>query len=378
MISFNSCCGVSMGKYTQKFVDSIRATKAPNFYREPYQSYMTATEWRNVEMARELAQHLSDGKSLFHFPYFRQIVGIWRVTYNAYRASRQYHSPWQILTSEYGVMDAFVAFFSTLEYLPKGLISLGLAPFLKRQNNTEMQAALASYVSKYANGLETVPFYDSPYAEDRLSLKRAYQQATTHTWTDWLSWKLMSTELFVRRWISYPLSYWFHSDSNVVSPTTEVIVKYKVGAINEDDAKLAFAMQLGHLEETQAAIVGDDLYARVKSGSLYYVYARLSVSRYKAFQETLQALDNEGISLRRIAGQDHVQVKCLVDEADTNILTTKIEKMASTTNSKYLYRYTNDVTPGRHFCFFDVPTKKLAETVRALEADCEVSFIHNF
>ena len=103
-----------MGKFLNSLNQRIEITDKANYHREQYQSYMTGPEWRNVEMADEYAQFIKEGNSIFQFPYFRQILDLWKVIANSYSQSRKYNSIWQIITSEYMVMDLFVGFFTTI------------------------------------------------------------------------------------------------------------------------------------------------------------------------------------------------------------------------------------------------------------------------
>ncbi len=58
--------------------------------------------------AQEYAAFLREGKSMFQFPYFRQ-VAVYGVCFNhSYQAARKYDRPWTILFSEYMLMDLFV------------------------------------------------------------------------------------------------------------------------------------------------------------------------------------------------------------------------------------------------------------------------------
>ena len=63
-----------MGRFTDNFNQRLRITDKTHYRREQYQSFLTTPEWRNVEMAEEFAAFLKEGKSMFQFPYFRQVV----------------------------------------------------------------------------------------------------------------------------------------------------------------------------------------------------------------------------------------------------------------------------------------------------------------
>ncbi len=171
-----------MGRYLDRFNRRIELTDSAHYHREQYQSFMTASEWRNVEMAREYAQFIAEGNSLLRYPYFRQIADLWKITWNSYFVARRYNGTGQILSSEYSVMSIFVSFFTSLELLPKALFSLIISPFLPKENKTEMQRHLANFYKDYANQLETVPFYNHNYTTIRTQLAEKYQEVEEKTW----------------------------------------------------------------------------------------------------------------------------------------------------------------------------------------------------
>jgi len=68
----------------------VAGQEPDRYFRYPFQSLMTAAEWRNVEMSVEYAQHLGKKISMFHYPYFSQVLGLWRIFWNSKKvASRQ-------------------------------------------------------------------------------------------------------------------------------------------------------------------------------------------------------------------------------------------------------------------------------------------------
>ncbi len=376
-----------MGKYVNQLDSRIQLTDKAAYRREQYQSYMTGPEWRNVEMAEEYGKLLRENKSMFQFPYFRQIFDLWKVVFNSYSAARKYDSISTILFSEYMIMDLFVATFTTMELLPKGIISLLLYPFLKKDNASEMQQHLATTFEHYAANLQTIPFYDHKYSEMRADLAEKYRQCEHKTWVDWFSWTVVSCELWARKWISKPLSYWYHQENNEVPPSTDILVKFNAQDIdNPEDAKRLFQEQLAQVEQEHAVhIVDTHIYAKdspkTKDGQTYTsVYARLRAPRYAAFQPVVRALGEQGIELRKIAGQDRVQVKCIIDTDSADKLLAKKEALNQTKKIETRYSYWDHIQSNREICLVDAPVRNLHKTLKRLEKqdDVEVSFIHNF
>jgi hypothetical protein len=301
-----------------------------------YNSIMSATEWRNVEMSKELGQYLKNGRSIFYFPYFGQIFDLWKITFRSFLVARKYNKTTDILTSEYAAMDIFISIVTTFELLPKGILSLFLRPFLTSINQTEFQKQLAVYFEKYAADLETIPFYDQDYQVSRKKLQQAYAQAEQKTWTDWLSLKCVSSELWARYWISKPLHAWFHTEANLVDPTTQFIVKWPV---ESTDVTLEKEKLLSQLKETKATLVSDHLYikpAEETKSSHAKAYALLSGSRYAAFIDTVKILSEKNIQIKNIASHDHVQIKCIVKTTNENTLVQQIKPICEQNQTSVL------------------------------------------
>lgn len=376
-----------MGNFVEQLDRDMQQINDGRYRREQYQSFMTGPEWRNVEMSEEFASFLKEGHSMFRFPYFRQIAGLWKVLYDSYAAARKYNSRREIIFSEYMLMDLFVTFFTTMELIPKGVLSLVLYPFLSKENSSPMQQHLAEYFTQYAADLQTIPFYDHPYKAIRKRLGEQYNEYETHSWVDWFSWKAVSIELWAKQWLSMPLKYWFHQEGNQAPPSTDVLVKFDaIGIDNPDQAKLLFKDRLANLGSTyDIAIVDDHVYtkdrSKTKGDSTYTsVYARINTPRYAAFQPAVRALAEQGIYLRKIAGQDHVQVKCVVNTDDVNSLFVNITAINQTKGATALYNYGDHIHHNRRVCLFDVPVNNLHNTLSEFDKQDNVSvnFIHNF
>ena len=97
--------------------------------RPTYQSWDQLTEYRNLDMAREIADFVSSGKPIWRFPYFRQIVILWRVFFTSLfltgkKSRAEGESRFRGIFSDYFVMNLFVLIMTTIEYTVKGLFGL--------------------------------------------------------------------------------------------------------------------------------------------------------------------------------------------------------------------------------------------------------------
>lgn len=377
-----------MRTFLEKLNKALSITRKSDYPRPAYNSFMSGPEWRNVEIAEEFAQFLKEGKSIFKYPYFSQIYDMWKCFYHSYRIARKYDADKDILTSEYMAMDAFVAFFTTMELLPKGFLSIFLSPFMSDMNDTDVQKALTTYFEKYASDLQTVPFYDQAYATHRQTLQAAYQRAQNKTWGDWFSYKLVSAELWARHWISKPLYYWFHSGDNIVTPKTDILVEMQEQGDNLEQAKENFRKKIAPIDTVSFVTETDGrecMYTEVTtddpSNTHTHVYALLRADRYATFQQQIKTLATEGIFVRKIAGQNQVQVKCEIDgPLEQNTATECPEQLRRVPHAEFIYSYGDRIHPNRRICLFDVPVEKLQETVNAFNAqeNVKVNYIHNF
>ncbi|STX51287.1 Uncharacterised protein [Legionella busanensis] len=385
-----------MGKFLELLNKKLKIAEKPDYVREQFQSYMTGPEWRNVEMAEELGKFVKEGNSMFRFPYFRQIVDLWQVIYKSYSSATK-HSPRKaILSSEYMFMDIFIGVFTTVELMPKGVVSLFFSLFLQAKNNTEIQSQLAQYFTQYANDLQTIPFYDQKYNEIRARLAEGYRSVSTKTWGDWFSWKFLSMELFARHWISKPLSAWYHSETNIVPATTDVLVKFNTeSAVDPEVAQQEFLSKLNEIKDKitivrksaydkQVKDSTENLHVYVKSNNeekkYTSVYALLRTHRYAAFQEDLKSLSQRGIQVKKIAGQHNIQVKCEITESSKSSVELRQKELLQVPNTRFLYSYGDRVNANRRICLFDTPVKELQQTVNKLNEheNVQVKFIHNF
>ena len=100
-----------------------------------YTSWDQLTEYRNLDMAREIAQHVEKGDKLWTFPYLRQILVIWgvffRSLYLTTKKSRANGEKWDGgITSSYLVTNLFVLGMTTIEYSVKSLATTVVMLFM--------------------------------------------------------------------------------------------------------------------------------------------------------------------------------------------------------------------------------------------------------
>lgn len=377
-----------MGKFTEDLNRKLLLTEKRRYHRDQLNTYMNTFEWENVEDAKRIGLFLGENKSFFYFPFISRAYNLLSVTIASVAAANRYQSKYKILSSEYGLMAAFINFFNILEFVPKGIAGFFARWVVKEDNKSEMQQQFAKHATKYGSGLETIPFYDHDYHRMRSELSVAYQAAKTNqslTFSDRLTYFVMSTEWWMRAWVSKPLQWLYHQPDNIVPPTTDIIVRYRVqDAENEVAAKKSFLDKLNEIKtNAKVDVVHDHVYSKPKKPNKNYIstYALLSAPRYRDFINTTKTLDTAKIEIKKIAGNDNIQVKCEIDANSNANLTEVKDAISKITHANFLYQYGDSINPYRRTCLFDVPVEKIQKTVRELDKvhdDVKVSFIHNF
>lgn len=369
-----------MGRVLKSFSKKVKLTDT-HYYREAYQSYFTSPEWLGVDISEDFAEFLDDKKSMFQFPYFSKIYQLWRVLFLSLAASIRESGFRKAFFSDYMVMDLFVVLFSTLELIPKGLISLVLYPFLPKKNDTDFQSYLAGYFTNFVEEIKGTPFFNHDYVTAIQNLKNKWNESgAEHTWVDWFSYKTIVMQLRAQGFFAHYLK-----DSDKDEPnTTQILVKCNVE--NTDSPEAAMAKFKNNLAGIDIKLVNshgrEDIYVKhpkTKEGVTYRsVYARLEAPRYMSFQQAITQLESQGIHLREIAGQEHVMLKCYVKDMHEE----QEDAFKRMTNITPLYRYGDAIHPNRATCFFKVPARELAHTIDELNgnenSNTSVKFIHNF
>ncbi|CDZ76999.1 hypothetical protein BN59_01278 [Legionella massiliensis] len=372
-----------MGKFQDQFSKKISATDT-GYKRNLYQTYLTAIEWRNVEMSGEYAQFLSTGQPFYRYPYFAQLYVFWKIFFQSYFAAQKKEGFLSLVLSEYMLMNVFIAITTTIEFIGKGLSSLFLWPFFPVANNTEFQSHLAAQNKDYADFIHHTPFYNYNYFSKLGELIARFRECPEKSFVDRISLIAVGLDYLVHGMLSAPVGYWYNQEENRAPETIDIIVK-ESSDVEEDTRELA-----AHLRQTVTAIEGvsivqdneqEQLFVRTNSEKhRTYAYARLRVPRYEPFQATVEELTRAGIKVREVAGQQQMQIKLRVQSETPEQLQANREKLASLEGCRELFSYQNGVDEGLTFFSLDVPTKRLKETVEEIQQDegISIQLMHDF
>lgn len=373
-----------MGKFTNNLNNRIEATSS-KYHRELFQTFLTAPEWRNVEMSEEFANFLKEGNSFYHFPYFKEIKEFWRVFNNSYQAARKYNSRLEIITSDYIFMNIFIGLFSSVEYVIKGLFSLILWPFLPKKNNTQFQQNVSELFNDYASFIHKIPFYNYSYFSKIKPLVQHFFSSENKSLVDFITFFSMFCELNARGIISLPVAGFYNQEANQEEGKISLIVKKSASSqANLEEFKQEFLnliKEIGSLQKNTSESIQlvsqhghEQIYARQSTKkNKTYAYAHIRTPRYEAFHGIVKELVAKGVKIAKIAGQNRLQIKCTTNTSDPEPLAQTIDTITNQTDCSYLYGY-------KGIFFFDVATKKIPRFIEKVEniPGTRVTFMHDF
>ena len=127
--------------------------KKEGVLRAGIQTYLTGPEWQNVRSAQSYGAFI-EHTPFYAFPYFQELGKFWHVYKESWKAARRHYSFWEVVTSEYALMNTFIGAMMTLEYSAKGLISWPLAWFYTQEG---IQEPLTTHVLMTAAACPNTP-----------------------------------------------------------------------------------------------------------------------------------------------------------------------------------------------------------------------------
>lgn len=342
----------------------------PGYERENYRTYMTGPEWRNVEMSVEFANFLQSGQPFYRYPYFSQIATFWRIYFLSLKAAHKHHSWFQILFSEYNVMDLFVGVMTTLECLGKGLFSLPFRLIGRRENNTPFQKHVAGIYDNYAKFIHHTPFFLYPFLAEIRPLLSAYWQSSPKTFADAVTLFITPIEMLIRGLAGYiPRKMYSQEDKNTgeVKATADSVLH----VILERKDTAETAQLISKIEQENHTSLAEKVVQRKpKKG---FLYSHAEFQRYKKFTELVEslALETKDIEIKRIAGQDELQV-------DFRCKNDKLEEAKKLFGPNLLYVYNNSIDDSV-VVVANIKTDQLLEFIRkAKTLNISLQYVHDF
>lgn len=344
-----------------------------SYNREQYRTYLTAPEWRNVDMADEMADFLRHGKPFYRYPYFRQILTFWSVFGRSIKAAHDNTdvSWFGLIFSEYTVMNLFVGITATIEGLLKGILSLPFRLLWKRENNTEFQKNIAEiYYTDYGNYIHHTPFYQYPFISKISPIWKAFWNSKGKSFTDILTLLFTTGEILVRSIPGLPARLIYTQPGKQEPDIIHVIIKHK-----SKDGKegLEIASPNANDEiETKQTLAEKVIARKAKKNTLY---SHVEFIRYEKFTQTVNKIassaDANDIVFKRIAGQDLVQV-------DFKATTQTLDAVKAVLGDQIMYTYDNSIDDAVYIAA-NIKTAELLEVIQNIKkANAELKLIHDF
>ncbi|KTC65658.1 Uncharacterised protein (plasmid) [Legionella adelaidensis] len=353
-----------MGRFTSEL--SSRISQKDSKYKRPlFQTYLTALEWRNVEMAEEFGDFLGENKPFYMFPFFKQLLTFWKIFIKSYAQARKEHTHKEIIFSEYMLMSLFIGINTSLEWGAKGLISLLCWPLLSENNATSFQHYVASAFQDYGLFIHTTPFYNYSYFQKLTPLKNAFWNSEHKTLADCITFFVVSIDLIARGIVSAPIAYWYNQEADQAAPTSDIIVKKGKTSL----ADFSEGLSLLHQVNPNISLVDEDAPATRFSTKKQetYGYQRIRVPRYQGFLDAINTLHENGYQVAEIAGQKKVQIRCISSN-----------DISGSDHYETIYTYQNSVKQHTFFAL-DVTAKNLQPTIEEIRSkDAEIKLIHAF
>lgn len=318
------------------------------------QTYLTGPEWQNVRAAQRYAAFL-EHEPAYRYPYFREIVGFWKVYGRSWLAAQKQNSFSEVAFSEYNLMNLFVGTSMTLEYGVKGLIAAPAAlvdKVVKLDKNPSKipsdQERLRS-LKDYGAYIESTPFYKYPYFRDIGSYWSTYLKKNKSLGSrvkGMLVGAGMTAEYTLKGIVSTPMSYFYGSEGMKEPETTHIVVQDQNNIIETIDPNIRVVQvypehQIKHVE----------------------------IPRYMYFTKTMLKIAQEpGIRCVNISGNDKIQVDVKISKDS-----------AACTETRLLYEIPAPTDLDCKHLALEVDVSELCEVLRALQMnDADVLFIHDY
>ena len=185
-----------------------------------YSTFLTAVEWRNVDMAKELSVFIKEGNSFYTYPYLEQCFTLWKIFYNSYVAALKYDSFYNIVFSGYTIMNLFILLSNSLGLITKTIISLPLR-IIKVKNKTNFQDDLANeYYENYHNFILNKGFYLYPFLSKIKTIWSSFINNTDTSIIDVITLIVVSCELLLCGLLCMPVKQFVETPTNLETVLT--------------------------------------------------------------------------------------------------------------------------------------------------------------
>lgn|GEM_PF-6858267 len=349
------------GQTIRTIDEELKKTEA-EYCRQSYRTFLTAPEWRNVDMAVEMAAFLQAGRPFYKYPYFSQILTFWQIFFKSLKAAHTKHSWFELIFSEYTLMNLFIGVTTSIECLAKGIFALPFRFLGKERNETKFQQHVASMYKDYADSLHHTPFFLYAYLDKIGPMWRLYWK-NPKTIADTATLLVTTVEFLARSIPSLPIRWWYTQPENTEPEIIHVVVKHKEG------------VSFDKVTENTKSSLQEKILKRKNKKNEATLYSHMQFKRYDKFNEIMQEVaaitENDNIKIKKIAGQDEIQVDFKINQE--NITTAQ-----NILGSSILYTYSNSIDDS-FIIAAKIKVEDLLSIVKQVnEHDIQVKLIHDF
>jgi SAM-dependent methyltransferase len=335
---------------------------SPDYSRDQVQTYLTSPEWHNVRLAKGYAKALKE-KPFYQYSYFKEIGNTWKVFGNTWNVARRDTSIWQLLKTDFTLMNVFISTTVTVEFLLKGLFSLPLSLLSKERHAedlTRLEKHYAQILENYSKFIDHTPFYQYPYFTEMGSawkeLAAAWKEAkesqgffsflaSKETWMNVLMTLFMTAEFLAKGIVSAPCNWLYGSGDLQAASTIHLLVDDKEGKLDSVDERIKVVESFpdAHLKH-------------------------IEIPRYLPCTDILNKLSDKGIECVNIAGQKKVQLDVRLKPGQ-----------GAPSCGNYLYEMPDPSHADQKYVTLEVEVDQLKEVLPYLKQNqFTVEYIHDF
>ena len=286
------------------------------------------------------------------------------------------------------LMNIFILSSVTMEYALKGLFSipLSLLSLFGNSNKTDLQEKVAEIFNEYEKFIHHTPFYKFPYFAKIIPIWKSFLHSENKSITDIVMLFSITLEFIVRGMLSFPADYMSNSILDSAPEVTNIIVemesenneqleeefKLKVKGISD---KLCLKLNIAEINLQEQIFIRQE-------GEKKILYANLVLPRYEEFKQVIDELIQNNIKLKKIAGQDNVQVRFSLEAKDETDLKVRMNNLSQNVpqTSQILYSYTNSIDRNKIMMALNLNMDKFNETIKDLNSKdgFNLKLVHDF
>jgi hypothetical protein len=371
MLSQNQSKTKDRGK-TSKAAHEQLAAAEPAYIREVYRTFLTAPEWRNVDMAVEMAEFLGQNKPLYRFPYLSQILTLWWVFFSSINAARANNYTVRLVFTEYTLMNLFISITATIEYLWKGIVSLPFWLLLRSENNTTLQKHVARIHKDYSEFIHHTPFYHYGFLSKIGPMWGTFLR-NPESIADLITVLVTTVELLIRSFPTLPIKLYYTQPSIQEPEIIHVLLK------RDDSDQAQTLLEAVELRANNVKLNEKILVTKINQGKINKVYSHVEFKRYMPFKDIVEAMaemtpacdEVRPLVIKRVAGQNELQL-------DFETSPDGKEALKAILGPGILYSYSNSIDDNKIFTA-KIKAEELIDTVRAAKVPgVTLKLIHDF